>query len=587
MEFGKYNRPWLRFYKDPSPDVNIPEISIYELFEKSAKKNSERVSHNYFGRKVRYGTFLRQVDEMAVRLIDLGVKAGDTVTVCLPNIPEALISFYAVNRIGAVSSFVHPLSSADEMKYYIRLTTSRFLITIDSVLDKIGEFIDSTRLIHVIVASPSDSMPLLMKTVYNFSQKKKGVIVSYPKAINAKFISFHKLLKEGADKTKKRFYFFSRRNLPDYASADSPAVILFSGGTCGNPKGIVLSNKNFNALALTSKAAVEVIDKKDSVLAIMPIFHGFGLGVCIHTVQSSGACSVLIPRFNSKEFKNLIYKYRPTVLIGVPTLYETMINDSSFSKTKLGFLRVVISGGDTLTVSLKNKIDDFLRLHGARLQVREGYGLTECVTGTCLTPQNDYRDGSIGIPYPNHLYKIIDVNSTKTLGLCDEGEICISGPTVMLGYYNNEDETSKVIFEDENGTRWLRTGDVGMMDADGFVYFRQRIKRIIVSSGYNLYPKYIEDVICAHPAVSLCCVIGIDHPYKIHVAKAFIVLKKNVQITDELKAEIKARTEKKLAKYSWPYEYEFRDSLPLTRLGKISSRLLEDEERAKGKIKDN
>ena len=251
----------------------------------------------------------------------------------------------------------------------------------------------------------------------------------------------------------------------------------------------------------------------------------------------------------------------------------------------LSFLKCVISGGDSLSISLKEKVDTFLKEHGANIQIREGYGLTECVTGSCLTPMNYYRKGSIGIPYPDTYYKIVKPNTEEELPFGEEGEILISGPSVMKGFLDDEKETKLTLRKHKDGLTWMYTGDLGYMDKDGFIYFKQRLKRMIISSGYCLYPQYIENIIDSHPKVLMSCVIGIEHPYKVQVAKAFIVLRNGYTADDKLLKEIKEHCEKNLARYSWPTEYEFRSELPKTLVGKIAYSKLEEEERGKNENK--
>ena len=330
---------------------------------------------------------------------------------------------------------------------------------------------------------------------------------------------------------------------------------------------------------------VACLRDKDKVLAIMPIFHGFGLSVCIHCVQYFGGTSILLPQFNAKTFDRIVKKYEPNVLVGVPTLFEAITNNKNFNHMKLNFLTCVISGGDSLSVELKKKFDEWLAKHHSPTTIREGYGLTECCAASCFTPLNYYREGSIGIPYPDTYYKIVKDGTEQELPYGDPGEIVITGPTIMDGYIRNRKETKQTLRRHKDGRIWLHTGDEGVMDEDGFVYFKGRLKRMIITSGYCVYPNNIENVIDSHPMVRMSCVIGIPHPYKVTVAKAFIVLKENIIKSDELLNEIKVLVEQNLARFSWPYDYEFRDDLPKTRIGKIAYNVLIHEEEMKNKNK--
>ena len=357
---------------------------------------------------------------------------------------------------------------------------------------------------------------------------------------------------------------------------DDEAVILYSGGTTGNPKGILLSNLNFNALAMQCELMCQPVKVGDSLLSVLPIFHGFGLGVCVHTPLYIGMKVILVPDFSPRKFGGLIKKYKPNFIAGVPTLYEALLK-TKLGKRDLSSVMCVISGGDTLIPSFKNKIDKFLKEHGSSAEVRCGYGLTECTGASCLNPKTEYRDNSIGIPLPDMLYKIVKIGTHDKAKIMEDGEICICGPTVMKGYLNNSEETSKTLVKHKDGKVWLHTGDIGCMDKDGFIYFKQRLKRMIVSSGYNIYPSYVEDIISSHPLVQSCVVIGIPHEYKKQVAKAYVVLKNGEKPTANIKKQIKKHCEDNLVKYSWPYEYEFRDSLPTTLVGKVAYKKLEEE----------
>lgn len=564
---NKVKTPWYSYYDGIKQHIDYPNISIYSLLEQTANNHLDNISYNYYGNKKNYKEFLKQIDECARAFKQLGVKHNDAVSICMPNTPEAIISFYALNKIGAVANMIHPLSAENEIKYYINISKSKYIITLDIAFNKINHIIDDTKIKNVIVVSAADSMPLYMKILYKLTKGRKVKLES-----SSSIIYWKDLIKLGKYYNKKIKYNFS---------GDDVAVILYSGGTTGYPKGIELTNLNFNALAMQSFEACACLEPKDKVLSIMPVFHGFGLGICIHTVQYFGGTSILLPQFSAKTFGKLIKKYKPNVIAGVPTLYEALLRNKNLDGYDLSFLKCVISGGDSLSISLKKKIDKFLHEHGANIQVREGYGLTECVTGSCLTPMNYYREGSIGIPYPDTYYKIVKPETIDEVEYGTEGEIVISGPSVMKGYLNADDETKTTLKKHSDGRIWLHTGDIGYMDKDGFIYFKQRLKRVIISSGYCIYPQYIENIIDSHPDVLMSCVIGVDHPYKVQVAKAFIVLKDNKKGTDEILKSIKEYCEKNLAKYSWPYEYEFKDELPKTLVGKVAYNELIKEEKAK------
>jgi long-chain acyl-CoA synthetase len=322
------------------------------------------------------------------------------------------------------------------------------------------------------------------------------------------------------------------------------------------------------------------------MLAVMPMFHGFGLGVSVHSMLTSGGRCLLVPRFTPKSYAQLIKKERPNFIAGVPTLFEALTRQDVMNRCDLSCLKGVFSGGDSLSPELKNKFDKFLKEHGATVKIREGYGTTECVTASCLTPIHMAKTGSIGQPFPDTFYKIVKVGTTEFAGLDTDGEICISGPTVMRGYMDNDEETENTLKVHDDGRVWLHTGDLGRMDGDGFIYFKQRIKRMIVTSGYNVYPSQLESILDAHELIQMSCVIGVPDPLKIQKIKAFIMLKEGIKPSEEYKQLLFDYCKKNIAKYALPYDIEFRRELPKTLVGKVAYRVLEEEEKA-GREKGN
>ena len=557
----KHEEPWYKYY-DKGGKIDYPDLTIYEIVEKTAQAYPNNYAIEYYGNKITYRDLLVKIKKTASSLLELGVQEGDRVTICMPNTPVAVVTFYAINMLGATASMIHPLSSENEIEFYLNESNSKYLLTIDLVYDKVMKIIDNTNVEKIIVSSVSDDMNAFMHTMYWFLNGRKHKIEK-----NEKAIFYKDLLKMGI--YYKEFECCKRK-------LDDEAVILYSGGTTGSPKGIVLTNLNFNALAMQCHLMCDPAKAGDSILAILPIFHGFGLGVSIHTPLYIGMKVILVPDFSPRKFGSLIKKYRPNFITGVPTLYEALLK-TKLGKNDLSSLTCVVSGGDTLIPSFKKKVDDFLYEHGSKAQIRCGYGLTECTGASCLNPRREYRDNSIGIPLPDMDYKIVKIDTLDEAKTMEDGEICISGPTVMKGYLNNPEETKKTLVKHKDGKIWLHTGDIGCMDKDGFIYFKQRLKRLIVSSGYNIYPSYVEDIICKHPLVDSCVVIGIPHEYKKQVAKAYIVLKNGEKPTAHNKKAIKKYCEENLAKYSWPYEYEYRDSIPTTLVGKVAYKKLEEE----------
>ncbi len=565
-------RPWIDFYDKGIPKAfNYPNKMLWEFMLEGIDNYPNSPAYEYYGTKVSFKKFKLEIEEAARALKELGVEKDDIVTVIAPNMPEAIIIFYAINMVGAISNMIHPLSAVKEIENYLQMTKSKYVFTVDICLEKVLSIIEKTLVSSVVVMDPSNKMNKIVKIAYNLTQKK--VKIPYEKDY---LISWNDFIDFG--------YLYDGKYIVK-RDTDDPAVILFSGGTTGKPKGILLSNKNFNAPTMQTGSMINPAGPGDSILTIMPIFHAFGLDVCIHTPLSKGVKCTLIPVFNYKKFARLIKQYKPNFIVGVPTLLETMITDEIISDMDLSFVKEIIVGGDVLTDSLKKKIDKFMATHGSSATARVGYGLTEGSGPSTLMPRKIQPKESIGVPCQDMDYKIIDPKTLETKNINEEGEIIISGPNVMIGYLNDKEENEKVFLKEKNKI-WLRTGDMGRMDENGFVYFSQRLKRIIVSSGYNVYPSQIESIISKHQQVEECCVVSKPHPYKVNVAKAFIVLNNENVNKDKIKKEIKKLCEEYLPKYSIPYEYEFRDSLPRTNIGKIAYKDLEEEEKHKELKKD-
>ncbi len=551
-------KPWTKYYKGFKDNLKYPDCSMIELIMKTALKYPKNIAYEYFGRSVSYSKFIEQIEECAKALKKNGVNEGDSITICTANTPEGIIMFYAVNMVGAVANMIHPLSSENEIQEYLNLSKSKIILTIDLAFQKINNILHNTSVEKVILMTAADGMNILKSFFYWFLKGRK---IETDEMFTDDIMLWCDFLDSGFD---------YKGNYKDYKKGDDPAVILYSGGTTGISKGVILSNKNLNSLALQGRLMADPAKEGDSVLCIMPLFHGFGLGVCIHTPLYVGMKCILIPSFTARNFPYLIKRHSPNFIAGVPTLFEALIKSKAFDKISLKSITCVISGGDLLKSKLKEETDEFLKKHGSNAKIRCGYGLTEATGATSLVPTNDYREGSIGIPFPDMYFKIVEVNTHSEVSPGTDGEICISGPTVMLGYLDNEEETIKALRYHGDGKLWLHTGDIGSMDKDGFVYFKQRLKRIIISSGYNIYPSQIESVIEEHPDVMTCTVIGVPHPYKVQVAKAFIVLKDGIAENDTVKRSIKRYCEKNIAKYSLPHEYVFKKSLPRTKIGKIA-----------------
>lgn len=554
--------PWTKYYKKEDRKIKIEDITIYQMLVKNNASRDKNVAINYYGTLITYKELFYKINQAANAFRSQGIRRGDIVTICMPNTPEALIAFYAINKIGAVANMIHPLSGEQEIKNYLISTHSVMLIMIDICYEKVKNVIKETDVYKTIVTSASDSMGFLLTFGYQVTQ---GYKIKKPKR-SEEYVYWKDFIRKGLN---------YRDTAEITVGKDTPAVILHSGGTTGNPKGIVLSNGNFNALSTQAKIVFSEVGPKDKVLAIMPIFHGFGLGVSISAPLALGCEVILVPQFNAKKFDKLLEKYKPNILFGVPTLFEALINTNN-EHLNLSMVKYVISGGDSLSPALERRINVFLANHKARIQISQGYGMTESLAAVAVAFGKANKPGSIGIPLPSNYIKIVKPRTQDEVPYGEDGEICISGPTVMLGYLDNEKETNEMLQIHKDGLIWLHTGDMGTMDEDGVIFYRQRIKRMIISSGYNIYPAHVEQVIEEHPAVLKCTVVGIPHPYKIEVPKAYIVLKNGYKPLSVRKS-IREHCKKNLAAYAIPYEFEYRKSLPKTLIGKVDFKKLQEE----------
>ena len=562
-------KPWLQYYDEEgiSSHIDFPDCSMVDMVMQSAEKWPDNTAYIYYGHKVTYKNFVRKIEKTARALKNYGVKEGDRVTICMPNTPEGITMVYAVNMVGAICNMVHPLSSEKELEYYIKVAESKYVLVIDAVFDKIYKLRDTAQLERIIVVRPSDGLGFLKKKLYNTLHVKK---VRLP-ANDSRVVLWEDFIANS---------YFYQGNYHEERGGDDLAVIMYSGGTTGAPKAVMLSNLNINAESICDGAMIRQVVPGATVLSILPLFHCFGLGVCIHTPLCRGMGCILIPAFSHKQFADIIRKNEPNFIVGVPTLFEALIN-TKLKSDDLSSVTAVICGGDALNQTLRDKVNDFLAHHGSEAKIRVGYGLTEGSGAVCLSPEHTFADGIIGVPMPNMDFKIIKNNTFNELPAGEEGEICISGPLVMMGYLGDDVETAQTIRLHDDGKLWLHTGDIGYFGEDGLVYFAQRLKRIIISSGYNIYPTHLESIINSHEAVLTSTVIGIDHHYKGQVPKAFIVLKPGYRPGKRLEREIRELLERNVPIYALPAAYEFRDKLPTTKIGKVAFRELEKEEKSK------
>jgi long-chain acyl-CoA synthetase len=548
-------KPWLKFYNGAPESIGYPRVTMYEALMQTVEKFPEHIAYDFFDYTSTYRQFARNIDTCASALAALGMKKGDRITISMPTSPQGIICFYAANKLGVVASMIHPLSTSKEIVYYLNISKSRVALTLDLFYDKFKEIKGETQLKTLILTEIFDQ---LTPREQGADKTHEDPMVRWWKPLMA--ASYPEAPKANMD-------------------TDEMAVILYSGGTTGFPKGIMLSNYNFISEGLmVANWGSGLQAENASVLAILPIFHGFGLGICCNAAFMGGAKSILVPQFTPEIVADLIKKKKPTLITGVPTLYDALTRNPDFQTADLSCLQNTSCGADSLPRQVKERFEEIVKRQGGNVQLVEGYGLTEAVTGIMSTPLDGYREGSVGIPFPDMLAKVVAIGTTQEVRIGEEGELCVSGPAVMLGYLDSPEETAAVIKKHEDGLTWLHTGDIFTMDKDGYFYFKLRLKRMIKSSGMNVYPVQVEAVLDKHPDVRSACVIGVPDETQVEKIKAFVVLKDSAKVTPEMEKALIDHCREHLIKWSCPREIEFRDSLPVTRVGKIAYTELEKQE---------
>jgi len=570
------DKRWTKHY-DPwfKENLQYPEDTLYGILKKTVRKYPDYPALSFMGKEMTYAELLASIDQAAAALKVLGFHKGQVATICLPNTPHAVIYFYAVNRLGGICNMVHPLTPAEEMLQYINSTRSDFLILLDAMLPKHSDMLAESRIKKTVVCSINDYLSTVMGIGFYLTKGRKIPRFQTTQSL----LTWREFMKAGLNKTAE---------LPAPATdCRACAIYLHSGGTTGTPKTIMLSSFNFNALAVQGPQIVGLTKVPDwdpkglSMVTILPLFHGFGLCMGLHTMLYMGIRAILVPQFSPEIFASVIIKEKPSYLAAVPTLYEGMLKNPKLQEADLSCIKAAFCGGDSLPGETKHRFEQFLKKRGSDSALREGYGLTETVTVCAVNPQLASRDNTVGLPLSDVLMKVVKPGTLEEVPPGVDGEFCISAPTVMMGYLDDEEATRETIRRHADGLDWVHTGDFGLMDEDGYFHFKQRIKRILKVSGVPVFPSQIEDSISKVPGVRLACVIGVPHPYKMEVPKAFIVKENPDDDEEMLRKRILEHCERTMLQYAIPREIEFRDDLPRTKVGKVDFVALERLEQGK------
>lgn len=559
--YPSIDKPWLKYYTEEAINAKLPECTIYEYLWENNKDYQNNVALNYFDCKITYGEVFANIDKATKSYSALGLKSGDIVTVCSVTVPETIYSFYGLNRLGVICNMVDPRTSAEGIREYIKEVNSKIVITIDVTYPKITEAIKGTAVEKIVVISPADSLPQLKKFLF--------------KAFKATKIPNDNLHIKWND-----FVNIGKNNDPVIVSynKNSPCVIVHTGGTTGMPKGVLLSNDNLNTSAFQAIKSGFDFQRNHTWLNIMPPFIAYGVGNGLHLPLVVGMEVILIPSFNPNKFADLLNKYHPNHMVGVPSHYGNIIRNKKMQNQDLSYIIAPTVGGDAMDISLEIETNEFLKNHNCKYPACKGYGMSEVTAGVSICSSHDVNKiGSVGIPLTHTTMAIFDITTGKELPYNQEGEICMTGPNTMVGYYNNETETNSVIKKHDDGLMWVHSGDIGYIDKDGFVFIKDRIKRVVIRhDGFKVFPSLIEKTVDRNDNVVSNCAVGVadtSHSQgKLPVV--FAVLKDGCN-ADVVKKELFKLCQKELPEYVQPVDFIFIDKMPLTPIGKVDYRALE------------
>ena len=560
--YASQARPWLKYYDPNYIDQPMPECSAFDFVRQQNKNRLSETALEYYGRKFTYADFIVNTKKTAAAFRAAGVRKGDIITVVSVMTPEVIYAFYAADRIGATLNLVDPRYSADGIHEYIEEVDSHLLICLNVVYDRCRQAARRTHVERVIVLSPADSLPLPLAIGYKVSNPDRNKYDS-----NA--LMWKQFIANGQDASTA-----GEPYDPDHA-----CVVVHTGGTTGSPKGVMLTDDCFNGIALQFQAYPKLFHRGQKLMNVMPPFIAYGFACGIHLPLVLGFTVIIIPNLDPAKLGSLVLKHKPEHMFGVPTHYQQLAADPKLRDKDLSFIINYAAGGDSLSRGAEQTVNDFLAAHGARYPIAKGYGMTEVSSAATVAAGLDNKPGSVGIPMVNTIIAAFEPGTDRELPIGERGELCISGPCLMKGYYNKPEETAILLRRHPDGRVWAHTGDMGYLDEDGFVYLDSRIKRMIIRhDGFKVFPSMIENVVSRHPAVHQCSVVGCtdkDHtqgrlPFVYIVLKADTTAKKKQVIR-----ELERMCAEELPEYVQPVAYKFISSMPMTPVGKVDYRQLE------------
>ena len=560
--YASQAKPWLKYYDQKFIDQTLPALSAFEYVCQRSKNHLNDTALEYYGRKFTYADLIVNVKKTAAALRGAGVKKGDIITVVSIMTPEIIALFYAADMMGATLNLVDPRYSVEGIREYIEEVDSHLLVCLNVVYERCRQAAKRTNVEKVIVLSPADSLPPLMAVGYKLTTPDKNKYAS-------NVIRWKQFIKGGEGQSTA-----AEPYDPDHA-----CVVVHTGGTTGSPKGVMLTDDCFNGIALQFQAYPKLFHRGQKLMNIMPPFIAYGFACGIHLPLVLGFTVIIIPNLDPAKLGSLVLKHKPEHMFGVPTHYQQLAADPKLRDKDLSFIINYAAGGDSLSRGAEQTVNDFLAAHGARYPIAKGYGMTEVSSAATVAAGLDNKPGSVGIPMVNTVVAAFEPGTDQELPIGQRGELCISGPCLMKGYYNKPEETAILLRRHPDGRVWAHTGDMGYLDEDGFVYLDSRIKRMIIRhDGFKVFPSMIENVVSRHPAVHQCSVVGCadkDHtqgrlPFVYIVLKSDTTAKKKQVIR-----ELERMCAEELPEYVQPVAYKFISSMPMTPVGKVDYRQLE------------
>ena len=560
--YASQAKPWLKYYAQKYIDQTLPTLSAFDFVCHRNQNHLNDTALDYYGRKFTYADLIVNVKKTAAALRGVGVKKGDIVTVVSIMTPEVIALFYAADMIGATLNLVDPRYSVEGIREYIEEVDSHLLVCLNVVYERCRQAAKRTNVEKVIVLSPADSLPPVMAVGYKLTTPDKNKYAS-------NVIRWKQFIKGGEGQSTA-----AEPYDPDHA-----CVVVHTGGTTGSPKGVMLTDDCFNGIALQFQAYPKLFHRGQKLMNVMPPFIAYGFACGIHLPLVLGFTVVIIPNLDPAKLGSLVLKHKPEHMFGVPTHYQQLAADPKLRDKDLSFIINYAAGGDSLSRGAEQTVNDFLAAHGARYPIAKGYGMTEVSSAATVAAGLDNKPGSVGIPMVNTVVAAFEPGTDQELPIGQRGELCISGPCLMKGYYNKADETAMILRRHPDGRIWVHTGDMGYLDEDGFVFLDSRIKRMIIRhDGFKVFPSMIENVVSRHPAVHQCSVVGCadkDHtqgrlPFVYIVLKADTTAKKKQVIR-----ELERMCAEELPEYVQPVAYKFISSMPMTPVGKVDYRQLE------------